>query len=192
MPAESQKMRYQQALSMWWLLLWRSFVGLLLFFFLVLWMLRVGLGGPHLLDPSLWRRVGATIIWIGQLVLLVFAAQLLVQQMMRKRYRHFAVSVTDNRNGIARDDNHLFLLERFKVAWALFWRFVPVAGIVYYLCRSHLNPLPPFVTPLTYLIRLGFVAGLVFAGPLVVQFALRRRYTSFAARWTETVDKTPS
>ncbi len=192
MPAESKKMRYQQALSMWWLLLWRSFVGLLLFFFLVLWMLRVGLGGPHLLDPSLWRRVAATIIWIGQLVLLVFAAQLLVQQMMRKRYRHFAVSVTDNRNGKTRDGNHLFLLERFKVAWALFWRFVPVAGIVYYLCRSHLNPLPPFVTPLTYLIRLGFVAGLVFAGPLVVQFALRRRYTSFAARLTETVDKTPS
>jgi hypothetical protein len=155
-------------------------------------MLKIGLGGPSLLNPPLWRRVGATIIWIGQLIFMVFAAQLLVQQMMQKRYRQFAVSVIDNSNGEARPNNHLFLLERFKLAWALFWRFVPVASTVYYLCRSHLNPLPPFVNPLTHLIRLGFVAGLVFVAPLAVLFALRRRYTSFAVRLTEPVGKAPS
>ena len=185
MPAESMKVNYQHALSMWWLLLWRSFLGLLLLFLLVVWMLRVGLGGPSLLNPSLWRRVGTTIIWIGQLTWIVFAAQLLVQQMIRKRYRRFAVSVIDNSTGEARPKNHLFPLERFKVAWALFWRFTPAAWIAYYLCRSHLNPLPPLVTPLTHLIRVGFVAGLVFAGPLAVLFALRRRYTSFAVCLTE-------
>ncbi len=191
MPEESQKMRYQQALSMWWLLLWRSFIGLLILYLLLIWMLRVGLGGPRLLDPGLGRRIGVTIIWIGQLTLIVFAAQLLVQQMIQKRYRHFAVSVIDHRNGEARHDNHVFLLERFKVAWALFWRFVPVAGIAYYLCKPHLNPLPPFVTPLTHLIRLGFVAGLVFAGPLAVLSALKRRYTSFAVSVTAPVGKAP-
>jgi ABC-type Fe3+ transport system permease subunit len=134
----------------------------------------------------------ATIIWIGILVLTVFAAQLIVQQMLRKRYRRFAISVIDNSNGEAPPNNHLFLLERFKVVWALFWRFVPVAGIVYYLCKSHLNPLPPLVNPLTQLFRLGFLAGLVFVAPLAVLFALRRRYTSFKVCLTEPVGKAES
>ncbi len=185
MPAEGKRMQYQHALSMWWLLLWRSFIGLLLLFFLATWMIRIGLGGPSLLDPALWRRVGATILWLGQLVVAVFAAQLLVQQMIRKRYRRFEISIIDNRNREARPNNQLFLLERFKIAWALFWRFVPVAWIVLYLLKSQLNPLPPFVNSLTYLLRLGFVAALVFVAPLTVLFALRRRYASFAVCLTE-------
>ena len=188
MTAQSQKVQYRQALSMWWLLLWRSFLGLLLLSFPMTWMLKIALEGPSLLDPPPWRRVVATIIWIGILVLTVFAAQLIVQQMVRKRYRRFAVSIVDINSGEARPDNHLFVAERFKVAWALFWRFVPVAGIAYYLSRSHLNPLPPLINPLTHLIRLCFVAGLVFVAPLAVLFALRRRYASFVACLTEPCD----
>ena len=192
MTAESKKMQYRHALSMWWLLLWRSFLGLLLLSFPMTWMVTISLGGPSPLHPSLWRRVVATIIWIGILVLTVFAAQLIVQQMLRKRYRRFAVSVIDNSNGEARPNNHLFLLERFKVAWALFWRFVPVAGIVYYLCKPYLNPLPPLVNPLTQIFRLGFLAGLVFVAPLAVLFALKRRYTSFKLSLPEPVGKAES
>lgn len=192
MTIEGRKVQYRHAFSMWWLLLWRSFLGLLLLSFPMVWMLKIALEGPSLLDPPPWRRVVATIIWIGILVLTVFAAQLIVQQMLRKRYRRFEVSVVDIRNKEARPKNHLFLLERFKVAWALFWRFVPVAGIVYYLCRSHLNPLPPLVTPLTQVFRLGFVAALIFVAPLAVLFALRRRYTSFAVCLTEPAGRAPS
>ncbi len=185
MTAESKKMEYRHALSMWWLLLWRSFLGLLLLSFPMTWMVTISLGGPSFLHPSLWRRVAATVIWIGILVLTVFAAQLIVQQMIRKRYRRFAVSVIDNTGGEARPNNHLFVLERFKVVWALFWRFVPVAWIVYYVFRSHLNPLPIFVGPLTYLIRIGYVAALVLVAPFVVLSALRRRYSTFELRLTE-------
>jgi hypothetical protein len=192
MTAESNKVQYRHALSMWWLLLWRSFLGLFLLSFPMVWMLKIALEGPSLLDPPPWRRVVATIIWIGILVLAVFAAQLIVQQMLWKRYRRFALSVIDIRNGEARPNNHLSLLERFKVVWALFWRFVPIAGIVYYLCRSHLNPLPALVTPLTQLFRLGFFAGLVFLSPFAVLFALRRRYRTFTVCLTEPAGKARS
>lgn len=192
MTAEGKKVQYRQALSMWWLLLWRSFLGLFLLSFPMVWMLKIALEGPSLLNPPTWRRVVATIIWIGILVLTVFAAQLIVQQMLQKRYRRFALSVIDISSGETRPNNHLFVLERFKVVWALFWRFVPVAGIVYYLCRSHLNPLPALVNPLTQLYRLAFFAGLVFLSPFAVLFAMRRRYSSFTVSLTAPARKAPS
>jgi hypothetical protein len=192
MTAEGNKVQYRHSLSIWWLLLWRSFLGLFLLSFPMVWMLKIALEGPSLLDPPPWRRVVATIIWIGILALAVFAAQLIVQQMLWKRYRRFALSVIDISNGEARPNKHLSLLERFKVVWALFWRFVPIAGISYYLCRSHLSPLPALVTPLTQLFRLGFFAGLVFLPPYAVLFALRRRYSSFTVCLTEPAGKAPS
>ena len=192
MTAESNKVQYRHALSVWWLLLWRSFLGLFLLSFPMLWMLKIALEGPSLLDPPTWRRVVATIIWIGILALAVFAAQLIVQQMLWKRYRRFALSVIDIGSGEARPDNHLSVPERFKVVWALFWRFAPIAGIVYYLSKSHLYPLPALVNPLTQLFRLGFFAGLVFLPPFAVRFALRRRYSSFKIGLSEPAGKAMS
>jgi hypothetical protein len=190
--AERNKVQYRHALSMWWLLLWRSFLGLFLLSFPMVWMLQIALEGPSLLNPPTWRRVVATIIWIGIQALTVFAAQLIVQQVLQKRYRRFALSVIDISNGEARPNNHLSVLERFKLVWALFWRFVPIAGIAYYLCSSYLNPLPALANPLTQLFRLGFFAGLVFLSPFAVLFALKRRYSSFTVCLTEPAGKAPS
>jgi hypothetical protein len=176
MAAESKKVEYSHMLSMWWLLLWRSILGLQILALIS----YVSLTMP---EPGLWGRIVAAVILIGALLLISFAAQLLIQQMIRKRYRHFLASVIDHRSGEVRPDNHLMLLERFKIAIALLWRIAPIVGICWVF--SVLLPRALGPAPLATLGPVGASAVLVLAPPLAVRSALRRRYSSFEVRVQE-------
>jgi hypothetical protein len=183
MAAESKKVEYSHMLSMWWLLLWRSILGLQILALISYVSLTMPQRGPNDSSPGLWGRIVAAIILIGALLLISFAAQLLIQQMIRKRYRLFLVSVIDNRSGEVRPNNHLMLLERFKIAIALLWRIAPIVGICWVF--SVLLPRALGPAPLATLGPVGASAVLVLAPPLAVRSALRRRYSSFEVRVQE-------
>lgn len=174
------KIEFKQAFSMWRLLLWRSFVVYLLLL-LVLMMLLLMLEQLEKVVSLRWLSYRAALLIVAP-VLSVFAIQLLVQQMIRKRYRTFSLSVMDEASQESRSRNNLTVPERFKVVWALFWRIAPVIIASYALFA-----LPRFLGfPQLSSFRnhgnYGSVALMFLVPPFGVRAALSKRYSTFEVR----------
>jgi hypothetical protein len=173
------KIAYQHALRMWWLLLWRSLLAVLLFGYISYMLLMMEDNGSSQTSLNFWSRAVAGVELIGTLLLTVFAIQLLVQQMIRKRYRAFSLSVMDEPTQGSRSRSHLTIPERFKVVAALFWRIAPIIALSFSLT---VGPNYVGLSPLASLLNIASLALLIFAPPFGVRAALGKRYSTFEVR----------